>query len=207
MISLNSTFIMFLAVVGPPKVLLAYAQVAARMTVREAHRTAAAASGVAAVLGVAEAYTAHYVTDFFHITDQSLELAGGVIFFVYAMGLVLGLHLGGPSETEFEADHPVTSGFRALLLPYVVSPLGVTAILVESLSRHDWSWRTEVAAGFVSVVAIDLICMVLLTRLFKRTHHTTLEVLSRLLGLLLAAVGVELFLQGLKELGVHLPVH
>jgi small neutral amino acid transporter SnatA (MarC family) len=32
----------------------------------------------------------------------------------------------------------------------------------------------------------------------------SLEVLSRLLGILLSAVGVTLFLAGLSELGVHL---
>jgi multiple antibiotic resistance protein len=35
-------------------------------------------------------------------------------------------------------------------------------------------------------------------------HATSLETLSRLLGILLAAVGVNLFLQGLAALGAHL---
>ena len=38
--------------------------------------------------------------------------------------------------------------------------------------------------------------------LLRRTDDTILEVLSRLLGILLAAVGVQLFLTGLTGLGV-----
>jgi multiple antibiotic resistance protein len=37
----------------------------------------------------------------------------------------------------------------------------------------------------------------------RRTDESILEVLSRLLGILLAAVGVQLFLSGLGMLGVH----
>ncbi|MFD0562846.1 MarC family protein [Kitasatospora saccharophila] len=40
--------------------------------------------------------------------------------------------------------------------------------------------------------------------LLRASRRTSLEVLSRLLGLLLAAVGVEMFLYGLESLGVHL---
>ncbi|MFI9363506.1 hypothetical protein ACIG5E_20985 [Kitasatospora sp. NPDC053057] len=48
--------------------------------------------------------------------------------------------------------------------------------------------------------------MAVLAPLMRRTHSTSLEVPSPLLGLLLAAVGVELFLEGLAGLGAHLPV-
>jgi multiple antibiotic resistance protein len=95
--------------------------------------------------------------------------------------------------------HPLISGFRELLLPYVVSPLAVTAVLVESMTKEGWGWRSSVVASFVAVAVIDAICMVATTGLLRRVHTTTLEMGSRLLGLLLAAVGVELFLTGLDR--------
>jgi multiple antibiotic resistance protein len=183
-LNVTSTFVTFIAVVGPPKVMLAFAQVARGRTALVARRVALLASAASALLGALCAWTAPYVTEFFHISVESLELAGGVIFFLYAVGLVLGVHLGADSQEEVDDMHPVVSGFRGLLLPYVVSPLAVTAVLVES---------------FVAVALIDAICMVATTGLLRRVHTTTLEVGSRLLGLLLAAVGVELFLTGLDR--------
>jgi small neutral amino acid transporter SnatA (MarC family) len=41
----------------------------------------------------------------------------------------------------------------------------------------------------------------------RRTHQSLLEVLSRLLGIVLAAVGVQLFLKGLTALGVLHATH
>ncbi|RAG82626.1 MarC family protein [Streptacidiphilus pinicola] len=198
-INVTSTFVTFFAVVGPPKVMLTFAHVARERTVPEARRVALVASAASAVLGALCAWTAPYVTEFFHISPESLELAGGIIFFLYAVGLVIGMHLGADTEEAADEMHPLVSGFRQLLLPYVVSPLAVTAVLVESLSREGWGWRSSVVASFVAVAAIDAVCMVATTGLLRKVHTTTLEMCSRLLGLLLAAVGVELFLTGLDR--------
>ena len=129
------------------------------------------------------------------------------IFFIYAVALVLGIHLGGgrPEDEGSEASHPVAEGIRELMLPFVVSPLAMTAVLVESLGKDSWTWWTTVAGAYAAVIVIDCLCVLLLSRLMKQAHTTTLEVLSRLLGLLLAAVGVELFLQGLGALGLLPP--
>ncbi|MEY9936651.1 multiple antibiotic resistance protein [Streptacidiphilus sp. MAP5-52] len=198
-LNVTSTFVTFFAVVGPPKVMLSFAHVARERTTLVARRVALLASAASALLGALCAWTAPYVTEFFHISAESLELAGGIIFFLYAVGLVLGVHVGADSPDEVDEMHPVVSGFRELLLPYVVSPLAVTAVLVESLNRSDWGWRSSVVASFVAVALIDAVCMVATTGLLRKVHTTTLEVCSRLLGLLLAAVGVELFLTGLDR--------
>jgi multiple antibiotic resistance protein len=200
-ISLNTAFVTFLAVVGPPKVLLAYGHVAASRSVRDARRVALLSSAAAAVVGVAAALAARPVMVFFHVSHQALQISSGIIFFIYAVGLVLGFHFGGDPHRD-DPENPVAAGFRDLLLPYEVSPLAVTAVLVESYSEPGWSWKLTVAGAYLAVTAINLVCMVLMTRLLQHAHTTTLELLSRLLGLLLAGVGIELFLDGLGDLGL-----
>ncbi|MFJ9694287.1 MarC family protein [Kitasatospora sp. NPDC101183] len=203
--NLSSAFVTFFAVVGPPKTLLTFAHLAADRTTRDLRRLAAWSTGIAAVIGLVLGFGAKYVTKLFHISDQSLQLAGGTIFFVYAVALVFGVHLGGEGEDDEHLPNPLVDGIRALLLPYIASPLAITAVLVASLNRDAWSWKATVAGAYVAVALINYVCVALLAPLMRRTHRTSLEVLSRLLGLLLAAVGVELFLEGLDGLGVHLP--
>ncbi|GAA2227063.1 MULTISPECIES: MarC family protein [Kitasatospora] len=205
--NLSSAFITFFAVVGPPKVLLTFAHLARKRTGAELRRLVLASTVLAALVGVTLAYAADFLTTFFHISDQSLLLAGGVIFFIYAVALVLGMHLVGGETAGAEWDNPLAEGLRELLLPYIASPLAVTAVMVESLQRDTWSWHSTIAGAYLAVVLINCFSVLALSSVLHRSHQTSLQVLSRLLGLLLAAVGVELFLAGLESLGAHFPHH
>lgn len=208
-LNLADTFITFLALLGPQKVLLAFAQVARSLDVRSLRLVAIATAVTAALVGTVCALTAPWLASFFHISPGALALASGLVFFVYAVGLVLGIHFdhaepghNGDGADEADPVHPLRSGFRAMLLPFVVSPLAVAADLEESLAAHDWGARWVVAGAFALVALFDAACAVLIAPVLRRTDESILEVLSRLLGILLAAVGVELFLSGLETLGV-----
>jgi hypothetical protein len=101
-------------------------------------------------------------------------VASGIVFFVYAVGLVLGVHFdpaeapakaipadeGNDDADEADRSHPIRSGFRAMLLPFVVSPLAVAADLEVSLSADDWGARWVIAGAFALVVVFDALCAV-----------------------------------------------
>lgn len=209
--NLADMFVTFLAVLGPQKVLLSFARLGQVLGVSRLRTVAASTAAVAVLVGLACALAAPWFATFFHIGTGSLDLAAGTVFFLYAVGLVLGFHLdsdnghdnGSGMDGSADAGHPLSSGFREMLLPFVVSPLGVAAALQESLSAESWAGRWEVAGAFAAVVLVDLACAWVAAPLLRRLHSITLEVLSRLLGILLAAVGVQLFLAGLAALGVH----
>jgi multiple antibiotic resistance protein len=210
-LNLADMFVTFLALLGPQKVLLSFGRMAQTLDVRSLRRVALATAAAAAVVEAACALTAPWIATFFHIGPGALDLAAGVVFFLYAVGLVLGLHFdfgdaGGEASGAAEAadeSHPLSSGFREMLLPFVVSPLAVAAVLESSLSEHDWGGRLAVVGAFAAVALVDLACAWIFAPLLRHVNATALEVLSRLLGILLTAVGVQLFLHGLAALGVH----
>jgi multiple antibiotic resistance protein len=206
--NLADTFITFLALLGPQKILITVARMTKTRDPRSVRLAVSYAAGVAALVGAACALTAPWIATFFHFTKASEELAAGLVFFIYAIGMVFGVHFGEESprdgEAGVDARHPVSSGFRELLLPFVVSPLGVAAALIGSLTAADWGQRLAVVGVYAAVAATDLLAAVTLAPLMARAQTTSLEVLSRLLGILLTAVGVALFLRGLSSLGVHI---
>ena len=206
-LNLADAFVTFFAVLGPQKVLLSVAQMARTRDIRAIHLVQAYAAVVAACVGVACTMAAPWIASFFHITTASVALASGVVFFVYAIGMVFGVHFGEETAEDgdgADARHPVISGFRELLLPFIVSPLGVAAALEASLTVSSRGARVTVAGAYTAVVAVNLVAALIFGPLIRRAHPISLEVLSRLLGILLTAVGVDLFLQGLSALGVHL---
>jgi multiple antibiotic resistance protein len=206
-LNLADMFVLFFALLGPQKVLLTFGRVARVLDVRPLRVVAVSTAITAAGVGVACALAAPWIASFFHIGTPDLELAAGLIFVIYAIGQVLGIHFDPLERTpepgsdgDVDPEHLVTSGFRTMLLPFVVSPLALGADLQESLSSADWAARWSVAGAFALVAAVDLLCMLLFGPLLGRAHESVLEVASRLLGLLLTAVGVQIFVNGLSSL-------
>jgi multiple antibiotic resistance protein len=232
-LNLADMLALFLSVIGPQKVLLSFARIAQTLDAKSVRLVAVIAAVASAGIGFVCALTAPWVATFFHISTPALELAAGAAFFVYALALVFGIHIdladpahvplagsgeraagvsvpvGSAAGAGSEADpaHPVSSGVRTLLLPWVVSPLAVAAVLEESLLAGSWGDRWEVGVAFALIAILNAVSGITLGPVLGRTHDNVLEVFSRLLGILLAAVGVQLFLVGLTTLGVIHPSH
>jgi multiple antibiotic resistance protein len=220
-LNLADTFITFFALFGPQKVLLSFARLSRTLDDHSVRAVAAATASTAAIIGAVCALTAPWVTTFFHIGSAELDLAAGLLFIIYAVGMVLGIHFdtelphmavaaaSAARDDSEDADpaHPLSSGFRAMLLPFVVSPIAIAADLEESISAGGWGGRWTVAGAFALVALVDMLCTWAFAPLLRRMHDSLLEVLSRLLGTLLVAVGVGVFLDGLVALGVALPGH
>ncbi|MCX4851088.1 MarC family protein [Streptomyces sp. NBC_00893] len=182
--------------------MLSFAHLAELHPTRQLRTIAFISCGAAVFIGLVASLTAPLLLDLFHISTPALLLAGGIIFFLYAVGLVLGIPTGMDAPDQDAPD--VTSGLRERLVPFVVSPLAMTALLIEATARSPWTWRSTVAGAYVAVILLDLVCILLLERVLRATHHATFELLGRLLGLLLAAVSIDLVLDGLAELGAGL---
>lgn len=223
-LNLADTFITFFALFGPQKVLLSFGRLSRTLDDHSLRTVAAATASTAAIIGAACALTAPWVTSFFHIGSPELDLAAGLLFMIYAVAMVLGIHFDtelphkaaaaanaardeGEDDGDADPAHPLSSGFRAMLLPFVVSPIAIAADLEESISAHGWGGRWTVAGAFALVALVDMLCTWAFAPLLRRMHDSLLEVLSRLLGTLLVAVGVGVFLDGLVALGVALPGH
>ena len=215
-LNLADTFVTFFALFGPQKVLLSFGGLSRTLDDHSVRTVAAATAVSAAIIGAVCALTAPWVTRFFHIGVPELDLAAGMLFVIYAVGMVLGIHFDGerpgkaaatahaPDDEDADPTHPLSSGFRAMLLPFVVSPIAIAADLEESISAGGWGERWTVAGAFALVAIVDMLCTWAFAPVLRRMHDSVLEVLSRLLGTLLVAVGVGVFLDGLVALGVVL---
>lgn len=212
-LDLVDTFVTFFALLGPEEALLTFARVTRAMGQRAVHMTAIFVALAAAGIGVGAAMIAPWLTSYFRIGTPALKLAAGFVYFIYAVGLVVGVRLdslgtsaarnpGEPNREESIETLTVISAFREMLLPFVVNPLAVAAVLEWAQNAHGWGGRLAVAGTFAVVAALDLACLSIFTPLFRRAYAIAFELLSRLSGLLFAAVGVEVFLQGLAALGV-----
>lgn len=188
-------FVVLVAVAGPPKVVLSFAHLGGRYTPAQLRDLAWRASGLATLSGASLALIADPLLAAFHIEHAGVMVAGGAIFFVFALRLVLE----GPVPPDAAGGG---TGLGPLLIPFVASPLAMTSVIVLAEFGDGWAWSVKVALVYVIVIAIDLVTLQLLTLVLHRLPRSGIEVAGRLLGLLLATVGVELLIDGLALMGV-----
>ncbi|RLB42993.1 MAG: hypothetical protein DRH12_04190 [Deltaproteobacteria bacterium] len=169
-------------------------------TPAERNRTAAVATVTAALILLFFALTGNFVLNFFHISLPAFQLAGGFIFFIYALQMLALIPTGlkTSDEEEHEAISKDSVALVPLATPFLAGPGAITAVLV---------WRDRLAGlpiVAVFITAILLACL-LVYLAFRFGHKITnllgvggIRVLTRLMGLLLAVIAAEFIVEGLR---------
>ena len=135
------------------------------------------------------------------ISMPAFQIAGGVLLFLLAVDMVFARHSGLRSTTEREqreAQHRQDISVFPLAFPLISGPGALTTVLLMS-GRHggDTGMLVVVLAVVVVVLTATLVALLLADRIMKLMGETGANVVSRLLGVILAALAVQYVLDGL----------
>lgn len=136
-----------------------------------------------------------------HFTPGAANVAGGIVL------LLLALHmLVSPGKT----DHHEKAGGRSVMqvavyplaVPYLLNPAGIAALVIAS-SEIDSIVFGAILIGLVLLVgALDFAVFRNMDKLAKHLDPSRLAVTEAVFGVLLAALAVQLMVDGLAELGI-----
>ena len=139
---------------------------------------------------------------YFGIGLPAFQVAGGFIFFVYALQM---LHLipSGLKTTIEEEEEGITKTSAALVpmaTPMLAGPGAITAVLVWKLNP-DNPVNTPLL-----LIAITIACFTVFNvfyfgkRISKVLGVGGIRVITRLMGLLLAVIAVQFMINGFKQI-------
>jgi len=201
-------FMAFFATIGPPDVAVLFAALTARATPAERRRTAIRATLVAAGILLLFAAFGQSVLHLFGISLAALRASGGILLLLIAIDLVFARHSGGTSTTAEENDEARTRtdiSVFPLATPLIAGPgtIGAAIVLVAA-AAHDGD-AVEIAvivAALISVLALTLALMLASTGVQRLLGVTGVHVLSRIMGVLLAALAVQFIFDGIRQSGL-----
>lgn len=121
----------------------------------------------------------------FGVTMESFRVAGGLILILMAVELVFGLKL---SNVKDEKDAP----WIIVATPIMTGPGVITAAILFS---EQYGMAEVMVAGFVALVATWALLRMAPT-IMRLIGEKVLSIMSRIVGLLLAALGVEYMFGG-----------
>ncbi|MFG1459964.1 MAG: MarC family protein [Thermoplasmataceae archaeon] len=141
-----------------------------------------------------------YIFDVLGISISDFELAGGVLLFKVAFDMLQGK----TSNTKLTADEEKESlskdeiGVVPLGMPLLAGPGTITTTMIYFNLRS--TGLEDKIMVFIAVILVILSAFIVLrfsTLLFKRLGRTGSMIISRVMGLLLAAIGVEFMANGI----------
>jgi len=199
-------FTTLFATVGPQDIAALFAALTARNSPAERRAIALKGTLIAAGILFFFAFFGNSLLGLFGITLPALRTAGGILLLLIAIDLVFARQSGGTSTTSEEneeaASRPDISVFP-LATPLIAGPGSIGAIVL--LSVHAEGDRLEYIAVLIALGAILLLTFLLMliaVQLQKLLGVTGVHVVSRIVGVLLAALAVQFIFDGLAASGL-----
>jgi multiple antibiotic resistance protein len=142
------------------------------------------------------------VLDYLGITLPAFGIAGGILLFLIAIDMLFARPTGARATTdeEREAQTGENPAVFPLAIPMIAGPGTIaTVLLLVNLARGSFVRYGMVLLAYVAALAITWLCMRGATRYMHRIGTTGIHVVSRVLGIILAALAVQFVINGLLQ--------
>jgi multiple antibiotic resistance protein len=200
LLGLGAVFTLLFVTLGPVKILGPFAQLTRDADEAKVKQIAVRAFPLAVVAVVAGGFAGRALLGNWGISIPALMLAGGIIFFLVGLNLVLEQYQPAPAAPPLPAA-PMAAALR-LAFPTVVTPYGIAAVIALLVNSPDAARTASVVVILIGVMVLNLLAMLYSRRLMGGATVMALQIFGAVLGVLQVALAVQLILRGLRELGV-----
>ena len=170
-----------------------------RDTVRTASLSSFCVIATCALLGL-------QILEFFSISLQSFQVGGGLLLLISAMNMLNAQPAEAKSNThelEEGAEKAATGSSIAvvpLTIPLLTGPAAMSTVVIYA-DRAETLWQHAALVGYgVVIAAATFVCFSLADPIARVLGKTGINVMTRLMGLILAALAVEVMADGLGKL-------
>ena len=125
----------------------------------------------------------------------SLQVAGGVILFLFGLQMVFGSGITSKQTTE-EPGHDIA--VFPLTVPSIATPGALLAVILLT-DNHLYSipMQTMTATILLGILGVTLICMLAATPILKVIGMNGASIMVRVMGMILAALSTEFVMEAL----------
>ncbi|RNJ62690.1 MAG: NAAT family transporter [Porphyrobacter sp. IPPAS B-1204] len=196
-----SAFITLFVVIDPPGCAPIYAGLTKGATPQQARSMALRATWIAAIILLIFALFGQQLLGALHIELDSFRIAGGLMLFFIAFDMVFEKRTQRREErAEKIAATPEIEDVSVfpMAMPMLAGPGAIAAVMLLMNEAEGWPEMFEVLGALAAVLAITAAALVAAGPLIRLLGDKVEAVITRLLGVLLAALAAQYVIDGLK---------
>lgn len=189
---LLTVFMAFFAIMNPIANTTVFAGLTAEMSHSEQRKIAFKSLAITFVIIVSFAFLGKTIFHLFGISLPALRIAGGILVFLVGYHMLHGqsskLHTAAASADDNIAISP-------LAVPLLAGP-GTIATAMNYSAAGGWQEITLTVVSFAVLCLITFICFVFSSKIISAIGESGLSIVTRLMGLILAVIGVQMVIDG-----------
>lgn len=171
------------------------------------------ASVIAFLVLIAFAFVGAGILTFLGISMPAFRIAGGLLLFWIAFEMVFEKPKSGSSDKGGHADvavghpQPIGEDIRHLAvfpiaIPFLAGPGAISATILLAADAHDPLIMATLVLIIAAIIALSFAIFIAADRIDRYLGDTGRNVLTRLLGVLLASLAVQFVADGIKAIMV-----
>jgi multiple antibiotic resistance protein len=195
-------FVTLFVIIDPFAVIPMFVALTRNDTVVSKRHTASKSTIIATILLLAFAFVGDRLLDAMSISEPAFRIAGGFLLLLAAIDMVVARSSGIRSTTGDEAEeaaHRDDISVFPLAIPLIAGPGALTSIVVLMRQAEVMGFKAQlgVVLILVSVLLFTYLSLLMGDRLMKILGVTGTNVLTRVFGIILAALAVQNMINGI----------
>lgn len=196
------TLIGVLAIVSPLGAIPIFLSLCSDRTPPQRKQVAKNSAMAVAIILIIATWAGDGVLGFFGIGIPAFRAGGGLLILLMATAMMHAKQSHArqtPSEAD-EADNKENIAVVPLAIPLMAGPGAISLVIIDAHQTADWVSRLILSGGIIAVALTVWIALRLATPIGQKLGTTGLNIATRVMGLLLAAIGIQMLTSGIAKL-------
>lgn len=189
--------LMIWVTIEPIGTVVLFAALTSGLSPTERRKTATRAIIYSAIVLLSAILVGQIILTAMHIQLISLQIAGGIILFLFGLQMIFGQTATAFSQSEAGHDMAVFP----LAIPSIVGPESIMVVILLT-DNYLYSITTQaITAGvMLSVLAVTYLLMLLAEHLLRLIGKNGAAILERIMGIILATLSVDLIVDAVVSI-------
>jgi len=195
-------FVAMIVIVNPIGIMPVFVAMTAHTSQDERKKIARIASISVFIVLLISAVLGERVLEMFGISIASFKVGGAILVMTAALSMMQAMPTRDkqtPEEAK-EAEDKASIAVVPLAIPLLAGPGAMSTIIIYASEKKTFLHIGAVCLVVLGIAIATWLALRIATKVGSRMSKTTVNVATRIMGLLLAALAVEIFAGGIVEL-------
>ena len=191
-------FVLYFVVIDPIGTTPLFLVVTKGLNAKDKNKVAFEGVLIATIVLLFFAFFGNYVLKYLGISFPAFTIAGGVILFLIALEMLFDIRSERKKRSINDKRDKIS--IFPIAIPLLAGPAAITSVILTiSQAEGSYSLRIINIICLISVMLVSFVILRVFTKFQKFINEKIINIFSRVIGIILAALSIQYILDGIKS--------